>query len=574
MKRFDVLAKSTTACAAALVIAGCGGGGGSDGGGSSAPAASVQLNGTAATGAALANASVSAKCVTGSGSATTDANGIYTLKLEGGALPCIIQVSGTQGGVAVTLHSLAEAGSTNAAVANVTPLTEMIVAQLSARLPAELFAAFGSGTPVSTETLTAATQAVLSALKAATGIDLGSIDPFKATLVAATTGAPGAGNAYDKLLDQLGDKIGNEALAQVVNQIAIAAAAGAAGGLGEVMSSVENGHLAGCPVAMSGKYRALDFFGGSSVRQLDFKAMKYNMADGQPLYDITADPAKPCEFVASGVVQGTQRSVVVVIGPAGIGAYRSLNLGTGGSSVGYIFPVQTHAASVLAGDWTFLQSGFWTNDGFSHDVGQFTFKADGKVDVCEYDASWASCTLETQDNLSVAARASDGGFDFNDGTGSVASMYGYRGPNGSLNFFGTTNAAGLDTVEEQAHFVLTRPQKLSVPAVGTAVKYWDVLFNQSGSIRTTSLTQDSNTVTHVNGSVVNRVRASDGRVDEMHYNQPRDGMRHRMAGTWNGAPFASIYQLPINGAGFSVAINSVPTGPSQAHIYGVSLTRP
>ena len=127
MKRIEVLAKSATACAVLLLVAACGGGGSSSGTGSSAsssnnggtpPASSqpsVTLSGTAPTGAALANASVAVKCANATGTATTDASGKYSLSLTGGALPCVIQVTGEQGGVAVTLHSLAEAGTTDSA---------------------------------------------------------------------------------------------------------------------------------------------------------------------------------------------------------------------------------------------------------------------------------------------------------------------------------------------------------------------------------------------------------------------------------------------------------------------------
>ena len=64
---------------AAAVLTACGGGGGD----SEAPASSApttKISGTAAVGAALGNASVQAKCASGSGTATTAADGTFTIK--------------------------------------------------------------------------------------------------------------------------------------------------------------------------------------------------------------------------------------------------------------------------------------------------------------------------------------------------------------------------------------------------------------------------------------------------------------------------------------------------------------
>jgi hypothetical protein len=70
-------------------------------------------------------------------------------------------------------------GSNTSAVANVTPLTEMIVAKLAGALPADLFASFSASNQITSDLLQAATTAVVTALKDATDIDLDSIGPFK-----------------------------------------------------------------------------------------------------------------------------------------------------------------------------------------------------------------------------------------------------------------------------------------------------------------------------------------------------------------------------------------------------------
>jgi hypothetical protein len=92
----------------------CGGGGGSSRG---------TVSGTAAVGAALANASVQLTCKNGSGSTTTDSNGAYSATFHFDA-PCAI--TATSGGV--TIYSFASASGTY----NVTPLTELLLDYIAA----------------------------------------------------------------------------------------------------------------------------------------------------------------------------------------------------------------------------------------------------------------------------------------------------------------------------------------------------------------------------------------------------------------------------------------------------------
>lgn len=587
--KFERLARTAVAGATVLLIAGCGGGGdggsaGTGGGGETVDNSAVlKLSGTAATGLALADSAVEVKCAKGAGTATTDAKGAYTLSIADAALPCIIKVSGTAGGVAVTLHSVAESGTTGtdgtSAVANITPLTEIVVAQLTAALPADLFAAFGadSGTQITKEKLAAATTAVLAALKDATGIDLGTIDPFKTELVAATGTTPDTGNDYDKLLDQLGTKVSTESLVQVVNQVAAGAAAGDSTGLTDAMVSVEAGALANCPAAMSGKYRFVDFFGKSYVRELDFKAMRFRQVGSSGGFPITADAGKPCEFAAEGNNGTADLKFEFVMGQAGVGSYRIQNFTSGSSIIGYVFPVQSHAVAALAGEWSFLQSGYMPGDGLVQAPAKLNFGSDNKVAVCDYDTSTWACVPDAEASLTVSAR-DDGGFDLNEAAqAGVANLYGYRAANGSLTVFGTTNAAGVNTQEtEQTVIVASKLAKLKLPAAGDVVKYWDLSLTQSGSNRTVlSPAQDATTVLTVDGAtgVATRKRASDGREDLVRYNTPIDGVRARDAGSWNSVPFASVLQMTVPGIGITVSVNNTPY-PTGAYIYNLSVARP
>jgi hypothetical protein len=258
MKKYGVM--TLAASAVALMLVGCGGGGG--GGTETAQASSLQLSGTAATGLALVGSTVDVRCASGTGAATTNETGGYTVTVTDGALPCMIKVTGQADGVTVTLHSVTEAGTTSGsattAVANVTPLTELIVAQLAGATPASYFESFGAGTTITTEQLTAATTTLLSSLQTATGIDLGTIDPFKSTLVPAT--ATAGGNAYDDALEALKAKVSLESLPLVVNQVASASAASSSGAsapitLAEVLTAANAGSLANCPAARQVPHR-------------------------------------------------------------------------------------------------------------------------------------------------------------------------------------------------------------------------------------------------------------------------------------------------------------------------------
>lgn len=580
------VSKTLATSAVALLIAGCGGG--SD---SPAPtqteepkAPTLQVSGTAATGLALAGSAVEVKCSAGTGSATTDGNGVFTLTIADGALPCIIKVTGEVDGNTVTLHSVTEAADGHGtAIANVTPLTEMIVAQLTGALPGDLFDAFDAGRSgrVTQAELVNATAAVVNALKAATGIDLGNIDPFKSPLVAATAGTPDQGNAYDQMLDQLKEKVPTASLPLIVNQIAAASAAGSSDttspvSLDDVMSSVEGGSLPGCPVALSGKYRTIDYWGRTNVRQFDFKNKKVNRGDnGEPLFDITADPAKACEFVAAGTVDGVEARFQFVIGSSGAGSYRSQNITNGGSTIGYFFPVQAHRLGAVTGTWNYLQTGYIPGDPVGHFPGQLAIGEDRKVDACDYrpEANFA-CQNDDEANLSIV-EVSDGGFELQD-QGFAARLFGYRAPSGSLTVFGTTNPSGASGSEvEQTSIIATRPRALSLPEAGSTARYWNLQMNRNnmGVNSTSEVESNATTVRGVDAATgsYTRERASDGMIDSIQANHPVDGFRFRAAGTSGELQFPDMYQFPVPSLGITASINA---NPLMLHFYAISVSRP
>lgn len=148
------------------------------GGADTAVTPSSTLSGTAAVGLPIVGGTVNVKCASGSAlTTTTSSSGGWEVTISGQTLPCAIQVSGGQvNGTAQTqpLHSIAVSLGT----VNVTPLTDLVVANLTQSDPIAWFSA-GSFTAVSSETISSALNTVSTAL--GLNSQLGNINPLTAS---------------------------------------------------------------------------------------------------------------------------------------------------------------------------------------------------------------------------------------------------------------------------------------------------------------------------------------------------------------------------------------------------------
>jgi hypothetical protein len=180
--------KSISPALFAATLAACGGGGGGDsgGGGGIAPGPitiSGYVAGVQPTGAqTLSDAAVSAKCASGTGTAKSAADGKYTMSFTG-TLPCVLKaVSGNE-----TYHSLVfgTAVTCPACTANVSPLTEMLMAKFAGQAPDAYYNGFTCSP--GTECIANATvQATLkSYLSPALNLDL---DPNNINILTAVYG--------------------------------------------------------------------------------------------------------------------------------------------------------------------------------------------------------------------------------------------------------------------------------------------------------------------------------------------------------------------------------------------------
>ena len=116
--RMNKISLACVVLGGSALLAACGGGGG-DGD------AALTLKGTAAVGAPLVGA-ITATCKTGTGSATSNSDGTYTVAIVGGVGPCLLKIQPATG---ATLYSITS-GSGATQTANITPMTNMLVTYL------------------------------------------------------------------------------------------------------------------------------------------------------------------------------------------------------------------------------------------------------------------------------------------------------------------------------------------------------------------------------------------------------------------------------------------------------------
>ena len=221
------LSATLIASALAALLGACGGGG------SAAPtAATASVSGTAATGAAIASGTVTLKCVSGtSTAATTGTDGSFTIDVSGVTLPCVARVDYKDAsGAAQKLHTFISAAGT----ANITPITELLVANLTAGTAADAFDKFDAtkSKAVTAAQIKTAIDAVKTYLKGTLGVDVTNLpdDPVGTKFVA-TVGAT-AGDKADKVLDDIAAKLkaGGKKLADAVGDIAKGGSGGGTAG--------------------------------------------------------------------------------------------------------------------------------------------------------------------------------------------------------------------------------------------------------------------------------------------------------------------------------------------------------
>ena len=186
-----------TAALTTMVLIGCGGGGGYSDSAPATAAVPTTLVGTVATGKPLSGAAITVTDASGrSTSAMTALDGSYTVDVSGLVAPLVLKVRGAGSAAGVNMVSVLDAlapSQTN--VANITPLTTAIAAQLSSTgLPGDLSPVADRDRIVSgLAAADSALQAQVAAMMQAIGVTGSPIRvPFLAN-----------GKGYDKLYDNI-----------------------------------------------------------------------------------------------------------------------------------------------------------------------------------------------------------------------------------------------------------------------------------------------------------------------------------------------------------------------------------
>jgi hypothetical protein len=499
------------------VLSACGGGGGS--GSQDVPATPLTVSGTAATGAAIAGKTVDVKCSSGTGSPTSNSNGGYSITVTGGSLPCLVRVTTDSGAV---LHSVV-AGAGSSATANVTPVSQLVVARLFAKDPAAAYASFdaSAAAALTSSAVQAATTAVVQQLKRS-GVDFSGVgDVLTAALTPATAGAGGNGFgqqlvALDASLTSSGTTLAELAGAVSASTATAAAASGTASLPADVLLRPKS---ANCAALRSGSYRAVSpTKGGNMVDQ--FGTFTVDAVAGTLLDSAPGSVAEP--FTPSGPC----RYGGAVVSQAGIIVSRFVE--NGQNRLLLAFPEQTIALAELAGVWNTL--GFELNDAgtaYAADASTATIGSDGVVSAVSFCADLKNC-VAVNAAMSLKTNAA-GGFDLVNTTANYTDRYfAYRAGGGELMLVGVAGDGSFG--------VWTRKRTNGLPTVGTVAGNWNLsLDNQLlGNPALGEVTNHIDTVDAALGRYTRTqatVGANDAHSESLAINTPRDGYLFRAAAT-------------------------------------------
>ena len=531
-----------------LALSACGGGGDSAVAPNANPpgATALKIGGTAAVGAPMAQAAIAIACATGTATATADANGAYTVSITDGTLPCVITATSSDG--LTELHSVAPGTGHADTTANVTPLSELLVAKLAGGDPKAFVTAFSGTTTITAADVGAAQVALLATLTAA------GLDTTAVTDIVGGTISAGSGSGYDGVLDKLKAAIAGAGTTLADLTTAVSTTSGAGSNTSNAtVTTVLAPAASDCPGLKTGPMRVLDFDTQENrVLQFDVAAMTASAAGTS--YTLTKNAA--CDYT---IADGDATRVLVA--RSGLAVLLS---GSGPNGVaGVAIPEQKLDVAAMAGTYDRVQYGS-TFDPESGDFGTTIFAADGQNGLAvNCPLGYGHCAEDTADKGKLVANAA-GGFDYMEGGASQARLFGFR------------NAAGRNLMIAQSPdgsvTVLAAQETLALPAVGRVASFWQFTANASGL---SAITEDTNTVTAVDAAtaMVTRQFPSDGHFDTIGFNAPFAGTRYRATNACTssaGGAFTCNGVVQLAYGGLVLSVSAVPT----RHFMSVSIDKP
>lgn len=566
----------TLATAAALVaLAGCGGGGSDSTPGGTAVVGPLTLSGVVAARTAATGQSVDIQCASGTGTATSNADGSYTVTVTDGQLPCVLRAKGTADG---DLYSVAT-GSGRTATANLTPLTHLVVASMAGGTPATFYNNFGADmgalvTPARVEAALATVQADLTAR----GIQTAAVgNPITAALV--PVGTAQVANPYGEVLAGLeaGLATTGTTLAQLVTAVAKASPT-----VRLPAALLSQPQASNCAALRSGTVRFVWIAPAELKADVDYEIVSRVTLDAPTLTfsdgvggtaALTANGT--CRYKGSTGVNGDPADLVVsqagvMLATSTIGGVKRYGIG---------FPEQSLTLADLAGEYNLLQ--VESNQGVVAGNGMtFRLNALGAIEsaACQPSEVLArSCTPLSGlfPKLSVNAA---GGFTMTSTDPAepwTSRWFAYRTGSGDVMFM---------WIGQGGTFGFASPKVArTLPSLG-ASRAWNASMNMDRVAsattfgETTYLTKsvDATTDSYLR-TVRNPLLATDDSHDQtIQHNWPRTGWTHLAAGsspTPSGTlvSFREWVNLRLLGTGLSVTY-TVPTA-TQAPVFSFTVTQ-
>lgn len=591
----------TLALISAGLLAACGGGGSSDDKKSTVTTGNVTLTGVVASyEAPLPSASVTIKCAAGNGTATADSTGSYNVTLQNAALPCVLKASGST----LVMHSVApsDGNTTNTeVVVNISPLTELLVAQLTGADPESFMETVTTtqltGLVTTTQVRTAQTS-VLETLVTAGVTTTGLTD-----LLSGALSFSGTGTSYAITLTDLGSSLSSSGstLESLSDSIAATAAGTSAAGSATATAATSTPSLpaelllkakaATCDALRSTTYRVVMFqpstTTGSNDTVTEINSMSFDAAtltatwaDDNSTEVWTPVSGETCRFT-------NPDGVDIAISPAGVAVARAADNSTGTPvyRLAMAFPEQTHAVADLAGTWNTI--GWQSNNSTLLDVdaGTFVLSSAGAITRARcfdeaVSAADSTCTEQTTLLPNLTANTA-GGFDLI-GTDTTDPWrdrtFFYRAGNGDLMMV-SINATG--------EFMLASKQRtLTLPSVGMVTSHWNFYLNTANQ-SVTPVDQTGNTVASLDNSNGRWTRTAWNVTSAVTYpqtleiNKARNGYVHRLPATdvtqsdGSTRNVREFYSLTMRGMGISpVYLPNTSTTTSVNQLFLLSVQRP
>ncbi len=574
--------KLTIATLAVLALLGaCGGGGQSQGAASvsggvignstSVPTIStLTITGRAANTIALSGATVDYVCAAGTASVSTGTDGSYKATVADGKWPCIGEL--TSAGT-TPLHTVANGGAGNSATAQITPLTELVVAKLAGTDAKTFFSNF-KALPAADKSLVAADSKVQSAqtavktVLAAAGIStLGAVDLLVDALqVNTASDAHGAGlQSFNTKLAGAGTTLG-----ALVSSLVATPPPGAGTEIQQVATAqLLQPAVVNCPGLRGGIYRYINFVGTDKV-YVDAEKLTVTNSKNYVTYLKPVD-GDACHFKGydSSAFASASPSDLVV-SQAGIVLIRGWNDLFSNYALAIAFPEQTgFTLADVAGDWNALSMEADIAQTYVGALEQSTIGSDGvaiSVRFCQ-DPSWdvSSCKVLSGTELQnqyprLSINKDDNGFYL---TGPGKST-----PGGRLFAYrsGTGDLFAVNFWTDGSFGIATRQRTLAAPTVGSVTNSWNLQI--SNALVAADISSGTTTIVSVADAKAAstsylRTNQTTGLADlhseTLTNNMPYSGFRQRAAGKDTSVTpnqsFSRLDQLPLQGMGITISLN-------------------